>query len=315
MRGSRPRVTVGLPVYNGEAYLREALDTLLDQSFDDFELIVSDNASTDGTEGICREAARADGRVRYLRQERNLGAAPNFNLLVRIARGELFRWAAHDDLVAPTYLEQSVAALDEAGNEAVLVAPSTTEIDEAGKVVRHYVNRTPWRGDTPAVRLADLLDYPYSFLHKCYPVFGLMRTATLRSTRGIQAFESSDRVTLIEMALRGDFILIPERLFSVRIHGDSSRFANRSAVERARWFDASAPTRPPTVRTDLARAYLRSVIDAPLSPDERLRCLGVLSRWLARGREWRVIGGELRRDAGLRLRAGAAHSRAAVTSW
>ena len=309
-----PRVTVGLPVFNGEAYLRQALETLLDQSFEDFELVISDNASTDSTQEICEEAARADRRVRYLRQERNLGAAPNFNVLVTAARGELFRWAAHDDLIAPTYLERCAAAMGDAGDRVVLVAPRTTEIDDAGRVIREYAHRTPWRGGTPAARLADLLLHERSYLHKCYPVFGLMRTATLRSTRGIQPFEGSDRLTLIEMALRGDFIILGEHLFSVRIHGDSSRLAQRSATERARWFDTSAPTRPPLVETDLARGYLRAVLEAPLSRDERLRCLGVLGRWLTRDRHWRIIGGELRRDGTLRLKAGAASVRAAATT-
>ncbi|MEO1346882.1 MAG: glycosyltransferase family A protein, partial [Pseudomonadota bacterium] len=107
-----PRVTIGVPVYNGDAYLAEALDSILNQTFTDFEVIISDNASTDGTEQICRDYAARDDRVRYIRQEKNLGAAPNFNLLVPIARGEYFKWAASDDLIAPEFLNYCVEALE-----------------------------------------------------------------------------------------------------------------------------------------------------------------------------------------------------------
>ena len=96
-----PLVSIGLPVYNGDRYLAEALDSILAQSFADFELIISDNASTDGTQDICETYARRDERIVYSRLPENLGAAPNYNRLVEMARGELFKWAAHDDRIKP----------------------------------------------------------------------------------------------------------------------------------------------------------------------------------------------------------------------
>jgi glycosyltransferase involved in cell wall biosynthesis len=95
-----PRLTVGLPVYNGEKYLAESLEALLGQSYEDFELIISDNASTDGTADICRRYGEQDSRIRYVRQSRNIGCAPNHNFVVKEARGELFKWASDDDLYA-----------------------------------------------------------------------------------------------------------------------------------------------------------------------------------------------------------------------
>src|ERR1700754_583434 len=95
-----PRLSIGLPVYNSEDYLAESLEALLGQSFEDFELIISDNASTDGTADICRRYRGQDSRIRYIRQPRNIGGAPNHNFLVHEARGELFKWASHDDLYA-----------------------------------------------------------------------------------------------------------------------------------------------------------------------------------------------------------------------
>ena len=95
-----PRLSIGLPVYNGERYIGEAFEALLGQTYEDFELIVSDNASTDGTPEICLRYARQDRRVRYIRQERNIGLIPNHTFLIQQARGELYKCAAHDDLYA-----------------------------------------------------------------------------------------------------------------------------------------------------------------------------------------------------------------------
>ena len=108
-----PRLSIGLPVYNGENFLAESLEALLGQSFEDFELIISDNASTDETAAICRRYGQQDSRIRYVRQPRNVGCASNHNFLVGQARGELFKWASHDDLYARDLLERCVDALDE----------------------------------------------------------------------------------------------------------------------------------------------------------------------------------------------------------
>ena len=107
-----PRVSVGVPVYNAEKYLRQSLESLLAQTFEDVEIIISDNCSADATEAICREFAQRDSRIRYLRQPENLGAIANFNHVFAEARGEYFKWAAYDDLCEPTFLQRCVDVLD-----------------------------------------------------------------------------------------------------------------------------------------------------------------------------------------------------------
>ena len=99
-----PRVSIGLPVLNGEKYVAEALDAILAQSFLDFELIISDNASTDATPDICADYARRDARIRLHRHPSNLGAAPNFNFVFQRSRGEYFKWAAHDDQISSDFI-------------------------------------------------------------------------------------------------------------------------------------------------------------------------------------------------------------------
>jgi glycosyltransferase involved in cell wall biosynthesis len=108
-----PRVSFGMPVYNGAKTIASALESILGQTFADFEVIISDNASTDATSGIAQDFCKADRRIQYFRNERNLGAHPNFNRAFTLSRGEYFKWAAHDDVIASDYLEKCVRVLDE----------------------------------------------------------------------------------------------------------------------------------------------------------------------------------------------------------
>src|ERR1700758_837964 len=107
-----PRLTVGLPVYNGENYLAESIEALLGQTYEDFELIISDNASSDGTADICQRYRKQDSRICYIRQKRNIGLNPNHNFVIGQARGEMFKMASHDDLYARDLLKCCVEALD-----------------------------------------------------------------------------------------------------------------------------------------------------------------------------------------------------------
>ena len=130
-----PRLSVGIPVYNGHNYLADSIESLLGQSYEDFELIISDNASTDDTADICRRYEKQDSRIRYFRQERNIGGAPNHNFLVEQARGELFKWASDDDLYARDLLKLCVDALDEFP-DVVLAHSWTAVIDASGTVTQ-----------------------------------------------------------------------------------------------------------------------------------------------------------------------------------
>ena len=136
-----PRLTIGLPVYNSERYVAESIESLLGQSYTDFELVISDNASTDDTPNICERYAKQDPRIRYYRQPRNVGLAPNHNFCVEQARGELFKWAAGDDLYHRDLLLRCVEALDERP-EAVLVHSYTAMIDGDSTCTRR--TRTRW---------------------------------------------------------------------------------------------------------------------------------------------------------------------------
>lgn len=202
-----------MPLYNAERYVREALDALLAQDYPNFELIISDNASTDTTERICREYAARDRRVRYHRAESNLGAVWNFRRVFELSRGEYFMWAAFDDLRAPQYLSRCVAAL-EAQPEAVMCCTGIQIIDEDGRAVEEVdfplgirmAGREVW----PRVRAVARSLYWYDF-------YGLMRRRVLSTTRLPQPCWGFDVVLMMEMCLRGEVLLVPEKLFFYRV--------------------------------------------------------------------------------------------------
>jgi len=211
-----PSVTIGLPVYNGENYLAKTIESVLAQTFGDFEVVICDNASTDRTQTICEEFARQDSRIRYFRNERNLGAGPNYDLCYARARGEFFKWAAHDDLLAPTYLEKTVALMA-ANPDAVLCCVGITEIGPRDEVLRAYTNVLPGiDSSSPARRLAGMILYR----HQCEDFFGLYRRKALEGSDLHGLYAGSDRVLLAEIALRGRCVMVQEPLFLHREHND-----------------------------------------------------------------------------------------------
>lgn len=130
-----PPVSIGLPIYNAEPFLEEALRSLLGQSFRDFELIISDNASTDGTAAICERHAQSDPRIRYVRQSENLGAIGNFRYVLEQARGRWFMWAAGDDFWGAQWLERLYSRVTDGQCRAAV--GQVVHVDEASRPIDH----------------------------------------------------------------------------------------------------------------------------------------------------------------------------------
>jgi glycosyltransferase involved in cell wall biosynthesis len=279
MAAGVPTVSIGVPVYNGERFLAASLDSLLAQTFEDFELVISDNASTDGTEEICRDYAGRDPRIRYLRRETNRGAAWNFNSLVAETAGPYFKWASHDDVHAPTYVERCLDELRDGGDRVVLAYPRTTIIDEDGAFVRDYRDGVDLRAPTPHERLRSLVEN----LVLGNPMFGLARRSALERTRLNGSFPSSDYVLLAELALLGEIREVPEPLFLRRDHPGASRQAHAAGEDLAEWFEPGGGQRPVREFTRLFTEHLRSIHSLPLGRRERLRCyLTFADVWLRR---------------------------------
>ena len=214
---SVPRLSIGLPTYNGENFLAESLDALLGQSYEDFELIISDNASTDGTEDICRRYAKQDSRIRYIRQPRNIGCAPNHNVLVRQSRGELFKWASDDDLYARDLIERCIEALDE--YPQVVLAHSWTAMIDSSRTLTKAV-RYPLASASPRApeRFRSML-----FDKGGDDDGGVIRADVLRRVRPYDSYLHSDRTLVTEICLQGPFYQVPDWLYFRRDHPGSRR--------------------------------------------------------------------------------------------
>lgn len=272
----QPRVSIGLPVYNGERYLAAAIESVLTQTYADLELIICDNASSDGTEAICRAYAARDARVRYVRNAQNLGAAPNYNLAFKLARGVYFKWQAHDDICDPELIGACVEELERAPQAALCYA-RTTFIDEAGAQLRTIHDGFDLRDQDAAERFRRFLPLARGWMN---PAFGLYRTAVLRETDLIGSYPSSDMILVADMVLRGPIHEIPRSLFFRREHPQMSVRANPSAAERQRWFNASYRGRAPLTHWRWVAEYMRIIWRAPLGLPTALRCSLHMVRWL-----------------------------------
>lgn len=291
-----PRVSIGLPVYNGQEYLGETLDSLLAQTFSDFELIICDNASEDATQEICETYARQDDRIRYYRNEQNLGAAKNYNKTFQLAVGEYFRWNSYDDTCAPHYLERSVHELDH--EPGVIVCYSRTLlIDGKGDVLEYYSDDLNLRSPLPRERFGKLLRTP----GWCNPIFGLMRTRLLAKTPLIGAYPRSDRTLLGQLALMGEFSELPEYLFSRRVHEKISTEVNVSERDLAAWFDTSIRGKLIFPRWRRYFEYIKAIMTAPISIVDRAYSLSYIAGFALSARKWQGLAG----DVGSLLRPGA----------
>jgi len=207
-----PRVSIGMPVYNGEKFICKALDSLLSQTFSDFELIISDNASTDNTEALCLEYAACDSRIRYVRQEENQGPLANFQYVLDEAVGEYFMWAACDDYWEPVCVEKWVYWLDEDVDAVLVFSNMRTFSHTSGKVMRLYV--CPSIADSKRMRLLN------RYLN-CTPslIYGLSRKSVCTDIP-IETFDYFDVYWSCAMAVKGKILVDSDYLYNAGIKND-----------------------------------------------------------------------------------------------
>ena len=276
-----PKVSIGLPVYNGERFIEAALVSMINQTFEDCEFIVSDNASTDRTEEICRDYASHDKRIRYVRNEVNRGAAFNYNQTFKLSSGEYFKWAACDDLCAPTYIEKCVSVLDQ-NPSVVLCFTWVRFIDESGAIIDDRGYSPRGQSLKAHERFIDLV----AAMHIITEIFGLIRATCLKQTPLIAPYAASDRVLLGELALHGRFCEIPEYLFFHREHAESASTVYVTLHAYTKWFDPSLSDKLifPTWR--IFGENLRSIYRSPLTLVEKIRCYMWMVHWL---RSYRLL--------------------------
>jgi glycosyltransferase involved in cell wall biosynthesis len=284
-----PRLSLGLPVYNGDRYLDGCIASIVSQSYSDIELCICDNASTDSTAEIAQAWCARDPRIRYYRADHNRGAARNFNWTLELARGELFKWCAVDDVLAPGMLSRCVEALDQ-NPDAVLAYTGAVDIDPQGSVLGEiYDNRSPLRFDSKDVsaRFHDLALTG----HSCISVFGIIRSASLRKTAVIGPYPGSDHALLVELGLGGRFVRVHENLLLHRQHPERSVTQFPKLRDRARWFSGRSH-RFVFANFRLFGAYALTMLRTRMPIRSRIRCFASLLRWLHWG-GWRKLAGDL----------------------
>lgn len=267
-----PLVSLGLPVFNGERYLRACLDSLAGQTYTNCEIIVSDNASTDATPRICQDLARGDPRIRYSRADHNRGAGWNHNRVLELARGALFKWCGADDVLDPAFVRACVETLG-ARPDAVLAFPRTVVIDAADRPVRRTTDHLPVDSPDAVVRFRSVQS-ALSVTQNLH--YGVIRKDCLQRARPLGAFLAADRCILAELALMGPFVEVPDYLLFRRVHTGN---LTRTLEDEQRLYDprTARPFRPREWR--VLREHLSSVARARLDPLTKLRLLSAEALW------------------------------------
>lgn len=250
INGDKPLVSIGLPVYNGETHLRQALDSLLAQDYENFELVISDNASTDSTREICLEYAVKDGRVWYHRNATNIGITRNFNRVFGLSSGELFMWASHDDLWEPNFVSRCAAPLIR--SSAVLCYPRARLIGLDGETIKSSL---------PAFDTAgmDLISRFHAVVWggANFPIYGLIRASALQRTYLFRDILGGDIILKTELALLGRFAHVAALLFHKRMSADREK-------SRSDWLDqvdafVQKLDKPVTTKRSALRWYVEMV--------------------------------------------------------
>lgn len=265
----KPRLNIGLPVYNGEEYLEQTLISLRKQTFQDYKLIVSDNASTDRTEEICRTYAAMDDRICYYRNDKNIGATQNWYRVFDLSSSEYFASVADDDIYDPEYMRKCIEVLDR-DPAMVLCFSKTKVIDANGNVAGNFEMEVDTTSPKPHERLYNIIAVDYL----CIQLYGVMRSSALRNTKVFVGYNGCDRNTLIELALLGGIYEIPEYLFFHRLYQEALGIAMNSGktLEELMVLDPGLNWSYRSTFPTIYGNYFASVGRLVNSPSERIRC-------------------------------------------
>jgi glycosyltransferase involved in cell wall biosynthesis len=270
------------------------LDSILNQAFNDIEVIISDNGSQDGTQEICRRYADKDDRISYHRVIKNRGPAWNFNTSYQKAKGEYLKWMAHDDLCEPDFLERAVAILD-AEPDVVLCHAKWARIDEHKAIIEHTEKLPDYEQVRASDRFGSLIHMDQRH-HSGVEIFGLIRMSALKRINQppIGNFAHGDRLTLAALCLLGRFHRLPDPLLLSRTHPGRSMVFDRKRTWRGHtrmgqwlgigpippdeWFDPEWEGKITFPDWRILLQYWLALRLAPLSRIERLRCRVHLGR-------------------------------------
>jgi glycosyltransferase involved in cell wall biosynthesis len=264
-----------MPVYNGANYVAEAIESVLNQTFEDFELVISDNASTDETGEICLSYAAKDPRIRYLRNRENLGGGPNFTRVFQLSRGEFFKITNHDDMCHPRFLELCIGVLDREP-DIVSAYPLTMDIDEAGAVIRKLPSAPEFESPDPATRIWEALQFEREPL----ALFGVMRSDIVAKTGLMASVPSADRVWLAELLMHGRFREVHEPLYLHREHPLRSTYSAGRGHASMAWWDPKMMGTFKFPYWRMMRKLAEAIHRSPLGPADRRQAYRLMMRWV-----------------------------------
>ena len=269
-----PLLSFAVPIRNGERFLPRLLGALLGQEFVNFEIVISDNASSDRTQEICEEFARQDSRIRYYRNAENIGLNANFNRVLELAKGKYVRWIGWDDWIEPDYARKCIEVL-ESRPDIVGVTTYQDFIDEDGS--RDYVEYTGERLDSPHAhkryaRMIWFMMHDYRYID---PVYTMMHRETLLKTGGHKPVLCADQVLAVEMSVLGAFAHIPECL------SHRGKMAFTSGMTREQLLLQNYHTQYDLIKKqsflDVVKAFWSPVNEFELSLIEKLLCLPAIA--------------------------------------
>ena len=268
MAGQAPLISIGLPVYNGEKYLEETLKCLLSQTYEDFTLIISDNASTDKTREICQTYAAQDNRIKYFCNEKNIGSARNFNHVFSLSKSKYFKWAACDDLIDQKFLSVCIEILDNEP-DVILSYPKTTLIDAEGEVIGTYEDGLNLVCQSPQGRFLQV----FHNIWLVNPLFGVIRSEALKKTNLLESYPDSDLVFLAELSLLGQFREAPHYLLYRRLHSSSvggaslvgkKVIASKTDQEKSEYYGPDKKGKVASKKKRLLLEYLKMIKRSPI---------------------------------------------------
>lgn len=259
---AKPLLSIGLFVYNGDHFLDAAIESILNQTFRDFELIISDNCSSDRSGEICQRFASQDSRIRYHRAEHVMSVGWNLRNVYFKATGKYFKWATHDEMIQPDFLRLCIDALE--ADDSLVVAHTLTRcIDESGRLVENNDEQLRTTSLDPVVRARDLLLKG----HGGYLTSGLIRLEALHQLPPRGSYAHSDHVLLLQLGLLGRFFEVPEHL----------SICTRHAADAAESAEQKRTLAFPEWKA--VKEFARSVAHSPLRKGQRLRCYSAIARW------------------------------------
>lgn len=282
MAAREPRVTVGMPAYNAEPWIGRAIESLLRQTLTDFELIISDNASSDSTRAISHRFARRDRRIRVIENARNRGLASNYNRVFQEARAPYFKWASSNDACHPRLLERCLEALEQRP-EAALAYPGTILCYSDPPREEPCPDELDLDCPCPVERFKRFLER----VHLNNLMNGLFRTNALRGTALIQPYLASDVVLMAEVLLRGPFVAVPEHLFYRSMNTETATMLKSRQALMDQWNPGGDGMLFQPWHGQWG--YLRAIMLAPVSHGEKLELFRYVLRGIvkARHRLWR----------------------------